>query len=849
MKKNKLFFRILCLAVSMMMLFGGCGIKPAELKKTPQKLPEPKWERVTDGTVVLENQSVRFELDTLTTHFTVVNKINGVKYLSVPENAHEKDDKYSSVSSEIAVTYFESTTGTSNNIYSGLNSVDYKAFKIETAEDAVRVTYTLRHTEQAVLAPVVLTEERFDELLDKMEASSKRKMRLYYKKYSPENPTEKYKEFLEKYEYLKEKPLYVFKTNATELDKTAVSEFVIEAGYNQETYRKDLEAMKIDSDEIDLPLSYEIPVEYRVTDLGFEANIRADMIGIGNAKYEINKISLLPWFAPLERGENGYALLPDGSGAVVNFDKSDDAVYSARFYGSDPAKDNEVTSRIMQNACMNMVAADFGKGGFLAVVDGCAEQGSYNIKRRGQGNFSDSVFTSFEVFNGDETPIRREKSLLLVSDTAVSENPCVEYILIKNSSSYEIAEIYRNKLLQYGVLVKKDVSAPLYLEFIGYTTVKASFLGVPYEKKITLSKISSVIEWVEKLNNAGIDNIVVRLKHFGNGGEKHSVQDKFSLYSGVGTKEELKKLSEILVRGGGMLYLENDCSVVYSDGIFDNFFTFENTARQIDNTIAVKKLINIVNGKPDEEADSGYYVAPVNYKTVVGDFAKSMKKAMGSSKIGISLGFAGNTLISDFSSAHLSDRCKTALYVCDTVKTAKENSCGVLVDGGNVYASTLADGILNMPLSSSLLNVQAYSLPLYPMVIHSYIDYAGNAINRCADPSREYLRSVASGSSLYYSFVTETEALLDIEAGQKAYPNGIKEYYDDLVSQYKRYSEISQKTYSAVMTKYEIIADSVVLTAYDNGISVITNYSAKEYNYKEKTVSPNDFIIIEGVGA
>lgn len=848
MKKVNCFSSFFCLAVSMILLLTGCGIKPSVLKDSPTKIVEPKWEEVSDGIIVMENENVRFELDALTTHFTVVNKKDGVKYLSVPEMAHETDNKFSSVSSEIVVTYFESTSGTSNNIYSGLNSVDYKAFRIERAENVIRVTYTLRHTEQAVLAPVVLTVERFDELLSKMEASAQRKMRMYYRKYSPENPTDKYKEFLEEYEYLKEKPLYIFKTNATELDKSTVSEFVVSAGYNQEVYCDDLEMMKIDSDDVDLPLSYDIPVEYRITDSGFTADICADMISIGNTRYEINKISLLPWFAPQERGENGFALLPDGSGAVVNFNKSDDAVYSARFYGSDPAKDNEVTSRIMQNACMNMVAADFGKSGFLAVVKGCAEQGLYNIRRRGQGNFDDGVFTSFEVFNGDETPIRREKTLLLVSDTVVSANPSVDYILIGNKTPNEIAVIYRDELIKEKMLVKKEVSAPLYLEFVGYTTVKASFLGVPYDKKITLSKLSSVIECIERLNEVGIDNIVVRLKDFGNGGEKHTVQDKFSLYSGVGTKEELKKLSDMLSRGGGRLYLENDCSVVYSDAPFDNFFSFENTARQIDNTIAVKKPINIVNGNPDEDADLGYYVAPINYKTVVSDFSQSMSKAIGSSEVGISLGFAGNMLISDFSSSHISDRCKTALYVCDAIKTVKESSGGVMVDGGNIYAAMLADGILNMPLSSSLLNIEEYSLPIYPMVIHSYVDYSGSAINNCADPVREYLRSVASGASLYYKFVTETDALLEIEAGQKVYPSGFNEYFDDLVSQNEKYSELSKKVCSAIMTEYKIIDDNVVLTVYDNGVSVITNYSDKEYIYKEKTISPCDFIFIEGNG-
>lgn len=846
MKNIKMFFAPLCTVLAICCFISGCGLKASEPIKQTVSENDIKWSQ-TKNSVLLENDRISFQLDASTSHFAVRDKLMGVEYLSVPKGCEELDETYSSLSSEIAVKFYESTSGTTNYIYSGINSVDYGAFKIETADDAVRVTYTLRFTEQAVLAPVVLTEERFEELLDNMEASHQRKMRLYYKKYSPEKKTEKYKEYLKQYDYLENNALYIFKTNATELDKIEVSKYVLGAGYSDSRYVEDLEQIGVENEDIDLPLSYVIPVEYRLEPDGFTAEICTDLMQIGNPRYKINEIILLPWFSTAQKSSGGFAVLPDGSGAVVNFDCDDDSVYSNRFFGSDPSKDSEVSPKLIQNSCMNMVAANFGTGSFMAVAESCAAQGSYNLKRRGKGNYQDSVYMSFEVYNSDETPIRREKSLFLVSDLAVSENPSVRYILLGKMLPWEIGTAYKNYLINDGILAKKKTSEyPIYLEFIGYTTVPASFLGIPYEKKVTLSTLKDITDYVERLNAQGIKNIVIRLKNFGFGGEKHKIQNKFSLYSGVGTADELVALSELLNGLGGKLYLENDCSVIYRDTLFDGFYTFKNTARQLDNTIATKHSLNLVTGEKDSDELSGYYVAPAYYKTVATDFAGSALEKLGGKNFGISLGFAGKTLISDFSDTHISDRCTTVGYIKNTMSAVNDIVLGVMTDVGNMYTLGLADHVLNMPISSSLLNIQSYSLPVYQMAVRSYIDYAGNAININADPIREYLRSAAVGSSLYYSFITCTDALLEMDAGQKAYPGGCNEYYDTLVKQYSQMSSLNKLVSGAEIIEYRPLSENIFITAYDNGVNVITNFSDKVFQYKGQTVDAYRFICVEG---
>ena len=122
----------------------------------------------------------------------------------------------------------------------------------------------------------------------------------------------------------------------------------------------------------------------------------------------------------------------------------------------------------------------------------------------------------------------------------------------------DMAKYYReylreNKLINISKLPE---TAPLYLDFLCMIKKNASVMGVSYDKKIVLSTIEEIIDAVEKLNEKGIKNIILRLKGYGSGGLENKAYNRFEIDSAVGTAEELMKLEALLQENGGALYLD-----------------------------------------------------------------------------------------------------------------------------------------------------------------------------------------------------------------------------------------------------------------------------------------------------
>ena len=59
----------------------------------------------------------------------------------------------------------------------------------------------------------------------------------------------------------------------------------------------------------------------------------------------ILKISVLPYFGAASANDSGYMIVPDGSGAIINFNngKYNAAPYSKRFYGGDGSIQSKVS--------------------------------------------------------------------------------------------------------------------------------------------------------------------------------------------------------------------------------------------------------------------------------------------------------------------------------------------------------------------------------------------------------------------------------------------------------------------------------------------------------------------------
>lgn len=835
-------------AILALLFTAGRKITASEKKEVPASVtPEDGgFAPVSGKEVKLENEQVSFVMDTSTTHFSVSDKKSGVTYQSTVNVDPEKEGAKEYLS-EVVLDYYDSDSMI-HTLYSQNNSVAFEAYEINASEDAVRVYYNIRSRQDSFFVPSVFPKEVFEEqILGRLESGPARRMKLYYRLYNSEN-----KEMLAQYPDLADQELYIIVEGLTDQDYAEITDYFKELDYTAEDYKKDTETMEISDEGVGERTSFLIPVEYKLTENGFTATVLSDQIESGSSSDYLAKVRLLPSFGGVTEQKEGYLLVPDGSGGIITFAEKAGTAYSQQLYGIDYAVDDQLSLQIAQNAVMPVFGMNRGDSGFLAIIEGAAECATVRGQVLGGTNLGTGIYAGFQLLTHDVTDIAAANSGTPFFNLYASEmnygSPCVRYALLSaDHCDYSaMAECYRNYLVEQGILNERvqEGGTVMYLDYTGYTTEEASFLGIPYEKKMLLSSVEKMTEDVEELYSQGIDSFSVRLKSYSGGGMKNGLVEKFDLTSEVGSAEELGQLAGVLNRQDKTLYLDDPIGRVYQDTAFDRFNRLDHGSRRVNKMVVIRGDSDIVLDSLDKKHNDYYLLSPKYYKSLVESFTDSVKKELGKTEeYGYSWSLFGSTLSGDYNMAETITRGQAREMAQEAAGSA-EGFRSIMTDGGNIYVLPYADTILNLPLSDSGLGSVTEAVPFYQMVVHGYVNYAGAAQNTVADPETEWLKTIESGASLYYSCMTEDYTKIkDLSYRQKLYPVSMELCHDTIVEQYQEYESLFSKLASKLIVKHEIPEAGVHLTTYEDGTVVAVNYNSEAVTVNGTTVAAKNYAV------
>jgi hypothetical protein len=130
-----------------------------------------------------------------------------------------------------------------------------------------------------------------------------------------------------------------------------------------------------------------------------------------------------------------------------------------------------------------------------------------------------------------------------------------------------------------------------------------------------------------------------------------------------------------------------------------------------------------------------------------------------------------------------------------------EKGYTLMTDIGNAYTYEFVDHIVNATIDSSHLVFSSYAVPFLGMVLHSYINYAGTAINYTGSVDYNILHSIENGASLYYILCMQnTNYLKEDENLSKYYGVDYKNWFNEIVESYGVINGAIGK-----LQKYEIV--------------------------------------------
>lgn len=819
----------------------------ASTVKTEVSSDDSDWSTVDTGMITIENNNYILIMDCETTHFSVQSRSSGDIYHSVAQ-AEVGYEPMAEQLAEVQITYYDSkSTQAKMNSYE--NSVEHESYSIKTDGSSIRVYYSIQKSEKKIFVPIVIGKEVFEEqLLPKLESGPARRLKSFYTLYESDATDSDTKKMKSTYLALAKEDLYILNDTAGEHNYSEITGYMETAEYNQSDYANEAERLGLDAEAAEnMPAAFVIPVEYTLTDDGFTATVLTDKIDSASDNYHLTKVSLLPYFASGRNVENGWFMVPDGSGAIIELAEKAGMTYSQNVWGNDMAVELSASSVLMQNAGLPVFGYHNGEGAVFAEITGAAAVATVNAEVFGKEVTQNHIYTDFNVLSFDSSNMggqQRQAKFNLYSQDYVAEFPQVRYTLYDESETTysDMAATCREHLISQGVLderLEADESVPLYLDFTGYETAYESFLGISLKADVVLSTLEDIESSLNELEDRDMKNVHLRLKAYSDDGLYGTAPNDFSIDNCIGSMEELENLSRRLNQNGGILYLDNNFSSV--NKARDGYDTMTHAVRGLKKTVLQAFDYDLVSRKVEDAVNYYYMTSPAYYESLTMNFVEGMKESYG-----YSWSDFGSKLWSDFNKKHPYDRAQTADTMSNVMAQAKEKVSGVMTDGSNSYALSTTDTFLNMPLSNSGLNCESYAIPFYQMVIRGYVNYAGAPMNVGADLEKNYLASIESGADLYYSFYTaDDEVMKKTASGILVYPTRIGASYDTVESQYETFKELFNDLQGCIITEHERVAEDVFVTTYDNGTAIAVNYSAYNTEINGTWVPARGYAVVE----
>lgn len=551
----------------------------------------------------------------------------------------------------------------------------------------------------------------------------------------------------------------------------------------------------------------------------------------------------------------GYAFVPDGSGALIPF--RDNAVsffeYVGDVYGKDVAQ-NQYYYEVANDAVpiKEPLAPVFGvayttyETAFVAYAESgdeymqilcvpeenltnytwtCAKFDYNHVYHQVYNKAGDGYFKVMETPNMFDVAI----SYQFLQGDGSDGRPAASYV--------GMANVYRESLLESGALNKLNdmtTDIPIRLDFM-MSDAKKGIIG---SNRVVVTTTDDVDDIIGDVMAKGITNINGGLYGWQKKGSTLTRPDAFKFAGAVGSKADFKKLMKKYSEIGIDLSFAVDYVTINKSML--NYYN--NATRHVNSWyVNIDKSSILADNVPVAEFG---YARPQKAASWLADQLDKMQDITGSATVG----GIGSVLSSDYTT-------KEGFSVSDSIalyqKTLQEVSADYLINietpGSYLWGET--DRFLQMPVGHSQYVFEEESVPFFQMVLNGAMEIYAPYTNFSLYTQSDILNLI--DYNMYPSFILTKEPSYLLASTNSA----------DLYStEYTLYAETIQNVYrqiNAVLSQvsgYEwcdrtFIDEGVVVNTYRNGddqVKVVINYSSHQVTYESVVIEPEQAKVIGG---
>ncbi|MDQ8734556.1 DUF5696 domain-containing protein [Paenibacillus sp. LHD-38] len=777
-----------------------------------------------------ENEFLILYVNNTTTEIAVQDKRSGAIWYSNPQD-REQDPiatgyNKAKLNVQVEISYLDAA-GNSVKYDNYTHSVQSGQYVIEKVSDGLNIVYTLGEVKSDIdTIPKYISEERFQTLiLDKIEDSGdKREVEKRFKHNEQEKRYERRDSSLK----------------GVGLKK--VTEVFEQIGYDEEQKAIDNAAS---GEAAASDLNVKIPLHYRLD--GEQLKVTVDSGGVEYPEsMKIQTLSLLPFFGASGLEDEGYTLVPDGSGSLIRFnnEKTYATPFRKELYGTDSAIRQQIRIQNDEAARLPVFGMKYEDRAFVGIIEEGDAVAAVEADISGRLNVYNTVSPSFKLRNLEEVTLTngwRSSTVKKFQAAPFQGNISVRYgFLGAEDASYSgMATEYRNYLIKQAGLTRltDEEGVPFYAELIGGIPKKKFFLGIPYNAYEPLTTFDQAESVLGQMLDLGIGNIKLRYTGWFNGGIIHDLAKSITVDKKLGGSKGLNELKAYA--DANHISLFPDATFLEAAPNADGFKKSQ-ASRFINGKLAHIYPYSAANFREEDEQEPGYVLSPNSLPQIVNGFIDDYEKLQLS---GVSLRDLGSMLNSDFNRSNVIDREEAKEIVSGQLQQISGSVKEILVEGGNAYAAAYARHIVDAPMTSSGFIITDETVPFFQSVFHGYINYAGTAWNMADDQDSTYnfLKALETGSAMHFTWFNADSSAIKMTEFDHLYSADYRLWIDEASQRYRELNDVLHDVQSQIIADHRMLADGVYQTTFEKGKTIIVNYNDTESNVDGIIVGAKDY--------
>ncbi len=616
------------------------------------------------------------------------------------------------------------------------------------------------------------------------------------------------------------------------------------------SYRVQPEGLRVDYNFTELKLT--IPVQYTLTEDGMIAEILYNEMDTSKSSNTINDIEFLAYFGAAGPKDEGYFIIPDGAGAIVEFNNdknADTLMYKKKFYGDDMAlaKETDVKSSRSENITLPVYGMVKNGYSMLAEVTTGAEMATLHCKSAGHstvGNYSIAYTTAtyhvhYDIPLMGQTGDSSSNAMYNAQETVADETYTVQFHFGEGPDDdyMTVANHYRDILTERGWLTQDTITDELYVDFYGAVSKKKSFVGIVYNARETLTSFEQAQAILADLKAGGVDAINASYVNYSDEFFARDIELEMTPSGSLGGKKALDALLAYAADNGVTVALGADFVSLPTGG--KGFSTFKDTANVI-NIEPIRVFPYSLNGNTVDKNKKPYFLLKgENYEEAV---AMINEAAAAKGYNAVYFDEDAVQLYSDLSPEGL-QRDRLSDLQATQYGAIREAGNTVVLSNPNAYLFAVADKMTDVPVCSSKELIFDGEIPFLQTVLRGSKNFAGESMNITDVSDESFLRHIEYGTNLKYALINaESEVLLNTEM-TFLYSATYKNFADQMKARYEAFT-----TYADAVGNAKIAAhsreDGVATVTYDNGVKVIVNYTDEAVKVDGTSVDAMSFAVV-----